>query len=210
MRPGRPHVDQPAAVRELADPGHLGRRARSRRTPGARAARAGQPRTHPHGGAPPRASCRGPRVRWTSGQQAGDGDVVSPAPEGGEDREPFGRLVVLRQRPLEGQRGALGQRPDVRVADPGGEVVGQAVRLLVVARHDDDRVRAPPARVPRREVAGPRGGGHTKDARFRQMRPKGVDERSDAAITTARRGHGRADGTEAARARSGRVQVDCR
>jgi hypothetical protein len=34
-------------------------------------------------------------------------------------------------------------------------------------------------------VAGAGRGGHTKDARFRQMWPKGVDERGYAAITAA-------------------------
>ena len=45
------------------------------------------------------------------------------------------------------------------------------------------------ARAPDGEMRRPRGPGHTKDARLRQMGPKGVNERSDAAITTARRGH---------------------
>jgi hypothetical protein len=34
-------------------------------------------------------------------------------------------------------------------------------------------------------VGGSGRGGHAKDARFRQMWPKGVDERSDAAVTAA-------------------------
>jgi len=34
-------------------------------------------------------------------------------------------------------------------------------------------------------MPGARGGGHTKDARIRQMGPEGVNERCDAAITAA-------------------------
>jgi len=34
-------------------------------------------------------------------------------------------------------------------------------------------------------VRRPSGSRHAKDARLRQMEPKGVDERSNAAITTA-------------------------
>jgi hypothetical protein len=34
-------------------------------------------------------------------------------------------------------------------------------------------------------VAGARGRGHAKDARIRQMRPEGVDERGYAAIAAA-------------------------
>jgi hypothetical protein len=73
----------------------------------------------------------------------------------------------------------------VRAADPGGEVVGEAVRLFVGAGDDDDRARGGHGRASHRDVGRARRRGHAKDARFRQMGPKGVDERGNAAITAA-------------------------
>ena len=61
--------------------------------------------------------------------------------------------------------------------------------FLVGPSHDDDRPRGRKARASDGEVRRARGPGHTKDARLRQMGPKGVNERSDAAISAARRGH---------------------
>ena len=93
------------------------------------------------------------------------------------------------KRALQGQGRALGQRPHVAGADPRHQVVGQAMGLLVGPGDDDDRPRRRKARAADGKVRRPGGGGHTKDARLRQMGPKGVDERCDAAITAARRGH---------------------
>ncbi|HET7645004.1 MAG TPA: hypothetical protein VFM03_00800 [Candidatus Limnocylindria bacterium] len=59
------------------------------------------------------------------------------------------------------------------------------MRLLVRARHDDHRPLGREGGAARGEVGGSGRGGHAKDARFRQMWPKGVDERSDAAVTAA-------------------------
>ncbi len=72
-------------------------------------------------------------------QEARDHDVVTPERERAEDRKALGRFVVLGQGTLEGQRRALGQGPHVRAADPGRQVVGESMRLVVVARHDDER-----------------------------------------------------------------------
>ena len=68
---------------------------------------------------------------------------------------------------------------------PGGEVVGDAVSLLVGARDDDERCRRRQRCASSGEVGRTCRGGHAKNARLRQMGPKGVDERSDAAITAA-------------------------
>jgi hypothetical protein len=59
------------------------------------------------------------------------------------------------------------------------------MRLLVGARDHDHRSRSSNLGPARGEMAGTRGGGHTKDARIRQVGPKGVDERCYAAITAA-------------------------
>ena len=115
----------------------------------------------------------------------------------GEHTQPLGGLVVLGERPLQRERGPFGQCPYVAAADPRDEVIGQPVGLLVGPGDDDDRPRGRKARAPDGEVRGARGPGHTKDARLRQMGPKGVDERCDAAITAARRGHARRNGTGA-------------
>ncbi len=92
---------------------------------------------------------------------------------------------MLRQRPLERQRGPLGKDAEVRSARPRHEVVRQAMRLLIGPCHNDERPRPGHRRPARRDVRGSRRGGHTKDARFRQMGPKGVDERCNTAITAA-------------------------
>ena len=118
-------------------------------------------------------------------QERGDEHEAPHPADVGEDAQPLGGLVVLRQRSLEWQRRALRERPQVPGPDPGGEVVGEPVRLLVGARDHDERNRGPDARATRREVRRSGRGGHTKDARFRQMGPEGVDERCDAAITAA-------------------------
>ena len=112
-----------------------------------------------------------------------------PAAKVGQHAQPLGGLVVLGERPLQRKRRPLGQRPDVAAADPRHQVVREPVGLLVGPGDDDDRPRGRKARAPDGEMRRPRGPGHTKDARLRQMGPKGVNERSDAAITAARRGH---------------------
>ena len=122
-------------------------------------------------------------------ERADDDEVSRPGPEVGQHAQPLGRLVVLGKRALQGQGRALGQRPHVAGSDPRHQVVGQAMGLLVGPGDDDDRPRRRKARAPDGKVRRAGGGGHTKDARLRQMGPKGVDERCDAAITAARRGH---------------------
>ena len=118
-------------------------------------------------------------------QERRDHDQAMLGRQGRQDAEPLGRLVVLGQRALERQGGAFGEDAQVTATKPGGEVVGDAVRLLVGARDDDERCRSRQGCAPRGEVGRPRRSGHAKDARLRQMGPKGVDERSDAAITAA-------------------------
>jgi hypothetical protein len=59
------------------------------------------------------------------------------------------------------------------------------MRLIVGARHHHHRSGLRDIGPARGQVPGTRRGGHTKDARFRQMGPEGVDERCYAAITTA-------------------------
>ena len=57
---------------------------------------------------------------------------------------------------------------------------------FLVGSHDDNQRLMRGERVPTScEVRRAGGGGHTKDARLRQMWPKGVDERGNAAITAA-------------------------
>jgi hypothetical protein len=118
-------------------------------------------------------------------QEAGNHDTATPVCHRGKDGEPLGRLVVLGQRPLERQRGPLGKRPHVRRADPCGKVVGETVRLVVGPCDDHERGGSRQVRESGREMRGSRGCGHTKDARLRQMGPKGVDKRGYAAITAA-------------------------
>ena len=96
---------------------------------------------------------------------------------------------MLGQRPLQRQRGALGERGNVLNAHPRGEVIGQPMRLVVGARDDDERCRRRKRRPPRREMGRARAGRHAKDARWRQMRHQGVDERGDAAVPAAGRSH---------------------
>jgi hypothetical protein len=134
-------------VRELPDPRHLGRGVVAAEHEALEERALRQPRTDPDGGGRLRELPR-PEGALDDGQQAGDGDVVSPAPEGGQDSQPLGRLIMLRQRAFERKRRALGKRPDVRGADPGGEVVGQPVRLVVIADDDDDRGARPQRCVP--------------------------------------------------------------
>ncbi len=142
-------------------------------------------------GGPHRAELLGTERPLDPGQERPDDDQTAPArTQLRQDREALGRLVVLGRRSLERQRCPLRQGAHVRRADPGGEVVRQPMRLVVSARHHDHR---PPGRdlgPTRREVGRPGRCRHTKDARLRQMGPKGVDERCDATITAARRGHG--------------------
>ena len=76
------------------------------------------------------------------------------------------------------------------MTDPCRQVISEPVCLLVGARHDHHRLRGRKLGTPYGKVPGPGGRGHAKDARFRQMGPKGVDERGNAAITAARWGHG--------------------
>ena len=102
----------------------------------------------------------------------------------GEDAQPLGGLVVPGQRALEWQRRALRERSQVPCPDPRGEVIGEPMRLLVRARRRRAESWAD-ARATRRDVRRSRRCGHTKDARFRQMGPEGVNERCDAAITAA-------------------------
>jgi hypothetical protein len=92
---------------------------------------------------------------------------------------------MLGQRALERQRRSLGQDAQVPATQPRGEVVGEAVGLFVGSRGDDERYRRRQRRATSGEVGRPSRGGHAKNARLRQMGPKGVDERSDAAITAA-------------------------
>jgi hypothetical protein len=59
------------------------------------------------------------------------------------------------------------------------------VSLLVGAGDNHEGRRRRQRCASSRDVRRAGGGGHTKDARLRQMGPKGVNERSDAAITAA-------------------------
>jgi len=59
------------------------------------------------------------------------------------------------------------------------------VRLVVGSRHHDQRPRPGQRRPTHGKVRAARSGGHAQYARFRQMGPKGVDDRGDAAITAA-------------------------
>jgi hypothetical protein len=92
---------------------------------------------------------------------------------------------VLGQCPLERQCRPFRQHADVARAGPRGEVIGEAVRLVIGARDDHKRCPCRQVRTARGEVSGAGGGGHAKDARIRQMGPEGVDERGDAAVTAA-------------------------
>jgi hypothetical protein len=71
------------------------------------------------------------------------------------------------------------------MADPPRQVIGEPVCLLIGARHNHKRLRGREEGAPCGEVAGTCGRGHAKDARFRQVGPKGVDERCYTAITAA-------------------------
>jgi hypothetical protein len=92
---------------------------------------------------------------------------------------------VLRERPLERQRGALRKRGDVGGSDPGSQVVREAVRLVVRPGDDDDRAAGRYRRATGGEMAGPSGRRYAKDARIRQVRTEGVDEGCDATVTAA-------------------------
>ena len=108
-----------------------------------------------------------------------------------ENVEPLRRLLVLDERPLERQRRALRQDADVALRQPGDEVVGETVCLVVVARHDNERVRAREGAAPRRDERRARRGGHAQPPRSRQCPGQVMGERRDAAgAAAAGRGHG--------------------
>jgi hypothetical protein len=182
---GWPRVDEAATVRELADARHLDRRlVAAGHQPLEQRPLADplpDPDRDPRGG-----QLRRPERALHECQERGDDhQATRRRPELGEDGQPLRGLVVLGMSAFERQRGPLGERADVRRAHPRGEVVGQPMRLLVGAGDDHHggggRERAPT----RGEVAAAGGRGHAKDARIRQMRPEGVDERGYAAITAA-------------------------
>ena len=152
----------------------------------ARAASAARSAPRPAAWCVPRAQLLGRQRALDERQQRRDHDQPRAA-----DRGRRGRPAARRTRRAPGSarsRGSAarsGRRADARGPDPRGEVVGEAGaprRRCARPRRAADARRG---RAPRREVRGARGGGHAKDARFRQMGPKGVDERSDAAITAA-------------------------
>ena len=180
----RPRVDQPAAVRELGDAGDLRDRVvatchqRGEQTALRDALADAQVRA---------AGLQLGRAQrpLDERQERGDEHEAPHPADVGQDAQPLGGLVVLGQRSLQRQRRALRKRSQVPCPDPRGEVVGEPMRLLVGARDHDERDRGPDARATRRDVCRSGRSGHTKDARFRQMGPEGVNERCDAAITAA-------------------------
>ena len=179
----RPQIDEPAAVRELADAGDLGvgsyppatRRRQQLRWPTR---------------SPTRTRSR-PRASWLRAQRA-----LHERQQRGDDHEALMRPPRRRgpraARPTRRARGAPARGAARRV--PAGRA-GPGRRP---ARRDRPRGGAPPrpcgdddqraGQASGRasgQVRCSRGRGHAKDARLRQVRPKGVDKRGDAAITAA-------------------------
>ena len=132
----------------------------------------------------PRLSWSGLSVRWTSARS--DATTTRPCSEAMAART-LSRSVdsSCSANARSSGRAARPEDAQVTATKPGGEVVGDAVSLLVGACDDDERYRSRQGCAPRGEVGRPRRSGHAKNARLRQMGPKGVDERSDAAITAA-------------------------
>ena len=92
---------------------------------------------------------------------------------------------MLGQGAFERQCGTFGKGEQMCTSEPRGEVVAQSMRLVVGASDDhqrDGRRERCPAYGQMRRT---RGRWHTKDARLRQMGPKGVNECSNTAITAA-------------------------
>ncbi len=92
---------------------------------------------------------------------------------------------MLRMGALQREGSTLGQGADVGIPDPGREVIGELMGLLVGPRDDDEGRCWRQSSAANREVCGTRDRGHAKDAQFRQMGPEDTDERSNAAITAA-------------------------
>ena len=180
----RPRVDQAAAVRELGDAGDLRDRVVATGHQRGEQAALRNALADTQMGAAGLQLARAQRPLDERQERRDEHEAPHPA-HVGEDAQPLGGLVVLGQRALEWQRRALRERSQVPCPDPRGEVIGEPMRLLVRARDDDERNRGADARATRRDVRRSRRCGHTKDARFRQMGPEGVNERCDAAITAA-------------------------
>ncbi len=92
---------------------------------------------------------------------------------------------MLRMSALQRESSTLGQGADVGVPDPGREVIGELMGLLVSPRDDDEGRCWRQSSAANRQVRGPRDRGQAKDAQFRQMGPEDIGERSNAAITAA-------------------------
>ena len=124
-----------------------------------------------------------------------------PAGEHGQHLEPLRRLVVLGQRAFEWQRGTLGEHPDMAAWQPGGEVVGDAVRLLVGSHHDDHRPAIGHHHPTSRQVGGPRRGGDAQRIASgrRQVRDQLGGERGDPTVSAATGGGDHAGGTARSR-----------
>ena len=185
-----PCVDEAAAVRELADSRHLDARLVAA---GDEALEQGalrdplpDPDTRP----------RGAQLLRTEGaldegeERADDDEVPRTRPRGRPARSAARR--TRRAREARAPAASAARSGSVRTwlapthatRSSARRCASSSVRATTTIGRDGRKARAPNGKVRR---AG--GGGHTKDARLRQMGPKGVDERCDAAITAARRGH---------------------
>jgi len=71
-----------------------------------------------------------------------------------EDLEPIARLVVLGERPFKGQGGTLREDTDRAGLHPRREIVGEAVRLLVVPDDRDQRRQVWHGATSSRQVGG--------------------------------------------------------
>ena len=96
-----------------------------------------------------------------------------------------GRDSPRGQGAFERQCGTFRKGEQVCTSEPRGEVVAQPMRLIVGASDDDERGGGLERRSACGEMRRPSGGRYTKDARLRQMGPKGVNECSNTAITAA-------------------------
>ena len=176
---GRPQVDQAPTNRELADPGHLGRGVvpGGHQTIGQLALRDAITDPHPASGAPQ--PLHGQRPLPQRGQRGHDHEIPLRAGQAGEDRQPRGRLVAIRQRPLEGQRPTLGQDRDGVGIQPRPQVVRQAVGLLIGLDHDHERARPLQGCPTRGHMRRPSGRRHVElDRRGRRL-PEQRDQRPE-------------------------------
>ncbi len=134
-----PDVDDPAPVGELPHPAHL-----DHRLIAARHERDKQLPLRDSFADAQLQACGAQLVRGDGplhhGQQRGhDHEVPRTAAELGEDLQPLRRLLVLGQRAFQRKGRAFGKDHDLPRDLPGSEVVGEAVRLLVVAHDDHQR-----------------------------------------------------------------------